>query len=105
VDPVLLIILLIIAVAAIAFALFKLGFSVDKLKLKLGIIEAEASREKPAVGKQPTASIGPKIDQQALQGGKISQSGIKAPAESSARIKQRAEGEKSEIDESPIEIE
>jgi hypothetical protein len=103
---------IIIVIAAIAFALYKAGFRVDKLKVKLGLVEAEASRKKSETPPDKTTSdtketakpVGTSVRQQATDGGVIKRSGITAPAESAAKIDQHAKGEKSRIDESPIEL-
>lgn len=98
---------IIIVVAAIAFALYKIGFSVDKLKVKLGLVEVEASREKLKTtpdAKVPARPAGMRIRQQATEGGIIKKSGITAPADSAAKVDQQAKGEKSKIDDSPIKL-
>lgn len=101
-NPILIVIVLAIAVGVIAFALYKLGFSVNKLKVKFGLVEVEAGR-KPANDKASPLT-GPKIDQRATAGGVIEESGITAPADSAAEITQQAKGEKSKIDDSPIKL-
>lgn len=100
-----LILAVLIIIAVIAFALYKAGFTLDKLKVKLGMVEAEASRgDKSRPDKKPAPPIGPKIRQQAKEGGVITESGIAAPADSAAEIDQQAQGEKSKIDDSPIKL-
>ena len=106
-NPILIVILVVVAlavIAAIAFGLYKAGFTVDKLKVKLGLVEAEASRKKSATKEEKVPTAGPQIEQQAEEGGAIRRSGITTPADAAAKVKQRAKGEKSKIDDSPIKI-
>jgi hypothetical protein len=93
-----------IIIVMIAFALYKAGFTLDKLKVKLGMVEAEASRKKPSSGKKAAPPTGPKIRQQTKEGGVITKSGITAPATSAAEIDQQAQGKESKIGESPIKL-
>ena len=93
-----------IIISAVAFALYKAGFTVNKLKVKFGLVEVEAGRSKPTPDKKAASSTGPKIRQRATEGGVIKESGITAPANSAAEIGQQAKGEKSKIDDSPIKL-
>jgi len=93
-----------IIIAAIAFGLYKLGFTVNKVKAKLPVVEIEASRDKPPPAEASPAQTGPEIRQRAKDGGVITGSGITAPADSAAEIDQQAAGEKSKIDDSPIKL-
>lgn len=97
---------IVILVIVIAFAFYKAGFSVDKIKAKLPMFEMEASRKKDeATQTDNTAPVaGPKISQRAEDGGAISGSGISAPADAAADIDQQAKGQKSKIDDSPINL-
>jgi len=101
-NPILIILLLVIAIAAIAFALYKLGFSVDKFKVKLGILDVEASREKPTSDEKAISPTGPNIRQR-VNDGEISKSSITAPASSDAEIDQQAKNQ-GRIDDSPIKL-
>jgi len=98
-----LVLAIVIIIAVIASALHKAGFSVDKIKAKLLMVEMEASRTKPSTPPDTTAT-GPSIRQQAEDGGAITASGITVPADSAATVDQEARGKGSKIDESPIEI-
>jgi hypothetical protein len=104
-NPVLIAALILVAVIIVmaAFALYKAGFKVDKIKAKLPVVEMEASRPVEDSDAEDEEA-GPKIRQRAKEGGTISESGITAPAESSAEIDQQATGEKSKIDDSPIKL-
>jgi hypothetical protein len=93
----------VIIIAGAAFVLYKAGFSVDKIRAKFGPVEVEASRTKPPTT-PATKEVGPSIHQQAEEGGVITESGITAPANSIAEIEQRAKGQKSKIDDSPIKL-
>lgn len=94
-----------IIIAAIAFALYKAGFTLDKLKVKLGMVEVEASRDKPTPdAKEAAPPARPRIRVRATEGGGIKKSGITAPADSATEIDQQAKGEASRIDDSPIKI-
>jgi len=95
---------ILIIITAIAFALYKAGFTVSKLKFKLGLVEAEASRDRPSRGEEAVSPTGSRIRQRATEGGVIKESGITAPADSAAEIDQQAKGEKSKIDDSPIKL-
>jgi len=102
--------LLAIAIGLIAFVLYQLGFSVNKLKIKLGLIEIEADRKavggrKPSENSAPESPAGTKVEQRAARGGVIEKSGISAPANADAQITQHATGQKSKIDDSPIKLE
>lgn len=101
-NPILLIIFFLIAISVIAFILYKLDFRLDKLKFKLGLLEAETSREKPAANAAPASSAGPNIKQKA-DDGKIKSSGITVPSSSAVTVDQQAKN-KGEINDSPIEI-
>jgi hypothetical protein len=95
----------VVIIAVVAYMLFRAGFRVDKIKAKLPIMEMEASRT-PTTAEtsvdETEASL--KIRQQASEGGVITESGITAPADSDAEIDQKAKGEKSKIDDSPIKL-
>ena len=94
----------VLIIAAIAFALYKAGFTLDKLKVKLGMVEVEASRKPTPDAKEAAPPAGPKIHQRATEGGGIEKSGITAPADSAAEIDQQAKGKGSKIDDSPIKL-
>ena len=69
------------------------------------MFEMEASRKNPGKSEQPAApAVGPKIRQRAQEGGVISKSGISTPANAAADIDQQSKGQKSKIDDSPIEL-
>jgi hypothetical protein len=95
---------LLIVIVLIALALYKTGFTVKSLKVKVGPVEAEASRDKPAPDEALDSPGGARITQRAQEGGEITQSGITAPADSEAQIEQQAKGTKSKIDDSPIKL-
>lgn len=99
-----LVLVVLIIIAAIAFALYKAGFTLDKLKVKLGMVEMEASRDKPPPDRKGAPPTGPKIRQRATEGGGIKKSGITVPADSAAEIDQQTRDEKSKIDDSPIKL-
>jgi Tfp pilus assembly protein PilE len=92
-----------IIIAVIAYAPYRAGFRVDKIKAKLPMLEMEASRTTDKT-KTDAKNATPKIHQEAIEGGAISKSGITAPADSDAEIDQKAKGEKSKIDDSPIRL-
>lgn len=102
----LVVIAIVVVIALIAFALYKAGFSVDKIKAKLPMFEMEASRKKDEATQTDNAApaAGPKISQRAEDGGVISGSGISAPADAAADIDQQAKDRKSKIDDSPINL-
>jgi hypothetical protein len=93
-----------VIIAAVAFVLYKAGFTVNTIKAKLPMVEVEASREKSILDKKATSPSGSKIRQRAEEGGVIKKSGITAPAGSAAEIDQQAKGEKSKIDDSSIKL-
>jgi hypothetical protein len=95
-----------IIIAVIAFALYKTGFTLDKLKVKLGMVEAEASRKPKTIPDTKEAALptGTKIRRRVTEGGSIKKSGITAPADSAAEIDEQAKGKKSKIDDSPIKL-
>jgi hypothetical protein len=94
-------------IAGLTWGTHKAGFRVKKATVKTPIFEAEMERkptdeiEKPAAGPAPT---GPDIHQLASGGGVITESGITAPADSTAKIEQQAKDKGSEIDSSPIKL-
>ncbi len=99
------IVVILVLVSGIAFALYKAGFIVDKIKAKLPMVEMEASRKKAAANDRPAdLQAGPKIRQSAQEGGVITESGITVPADSAVDVNQQAKGQKSKIDDSPIKL-
>jgi hypothetical protein len=95
----------VVIIAVVAYMLFRAGFRVDKIKAKLPMMEMEASRTTTTAETSPDKTeASPKIRQQASEGGVITESGITAPADSDAEIDQKAKGEKSKIDDSPIKL-
>ncbi len=97
--------IIVIVVAIIAWLLYKAGFKVKEIKAKAGPLEATMKRkpdEKPSKAKGPTSRV--EVSQEASGGGVIRESGISAPGQSNAQIKQHSNGKRSRIDDSPIKL-
>ncbi len=105
----LLVIVVLLVIAGLALAVYKAGFRAKKVTVKTPVFEAEMERspsDQPETAATISASpqVGPKISQRATEGGAVTQSGITAPADSSADIDQQAKGQGSKIDDSPIKL-
>lgn len=104
-DPILILIVL-VAIIALALIVYRLGFRLKKLILKLPLVDAEMERQPSDAAQAPAPAVASSaIDQQATQGGVIRRSPIRAPADSGAQVTQRADGDKSRIDDSGITLE
>lgn len=108
---ILLVIVVVLVIAAvIAWLLVKSGFTVKEMTAKLPFFEVKADRDPiAATPPQPAASAPPapprtEASQDALRGGQIKDSNIKAPADAGARLRQKAEGKDSRITGSDIEL-
>jgi len=100
---VVLVLAIVTLIVIVAWVLYKLGFRLDKLKAKLGIVEIETSRTASKTASNIQES-GTNVTQKASEGAEIIRSGISAPADSSAKVAQQAQGEKSKIEDSPIKL-
>lgn len=100
----LIVIVVIIIVAIVAWFVYKAGFKAKEITVKTGLMEAKLERSSPAAEKPEVPTIRTEAAQEALQGGKIKDSNIKAPADSGAKLRQRAENEGSSITGSDIEL-
>lgn len=95
-------VVVLVIIAVVAWLLYKSGFTVREVTAKAGPIEAKMERD-PG----PKAKAAPprtEASQDALQGGQINDSNIKAPADSGATLRQKAEGKDSRITGSDIEL-
>jgi len=103
---VLLVLGIVIVAGGISFLLYKAGFSVTKLKVKLGLMEAEAERRPAPADTSPsetTMAARTEARQTATRGSTIRQSSQEAPANAGARLIQEAD-DHSEIDNSHIKL-
>jgi hypothetical protein len=91
-------------IIVIAWLLYKANSRAKEITVKAGVFEAKMERD---IGINPKA--GPptphtQATQEAIAGGRIEDATIKAPADSGATAKQKAEGEGSSITGSDIEL-
>jgi hypothetical protein len=102
------VIAVIVVIAVIAWLLYKAGFKPKEITVKAGPLEAKMERSPAAAGtateKQDTPKARTEATQEALQGAHIDNSTITAPADSGAKLKQKAEGEGSSITGSTIQL-
>ena len=91
-------------IAVITWLLYKAGFKVKEVTAKAGPLEAKMERDIGPDSKTETPTQRIEAIQEAFQGGRIKASTIKAPANSGASLKQKAEGEKSSITDSEIDL-
>ncbi|MBN1991390.1 MAG: hypothetical protein JW953_01710 [Anaerolineae bacterium] len=94
--------LLIILIAGVAWLVYRAGFRVTGAKVKTPVLEADLARPPAGVSTAP-APAGPVITQKAGEAGKITKSGISAPADAAAHIEQQAT-DKGQINDSPINL-
>lgn len=95
---------IIIIIAAIAWFLYKANFRAKEITMKVGPLEAKMERESKTDPKTGIEKQHTEASQEATDGGRIKDTTIKAPAESGAKLKQKAEGEGSSITNSGIEL-
>jgi hypothetical protein len=93
-----------VVIAVIAWLIYKAGFKPKEITVKTGLVEAKMERETGSDAKPETPRPRTEATQEALEKGRIKDSKIKAPAESGAKLKQKAEGEGSSIAGSDIEL-
>jgi hypothetical protein len=93
-------------IAAIAWGLYKAGFTVDELTAKLGLVEAKMKRT-PGPATPPTEPPpAPRTEaaQEATGGARLKNATMKAPADSGAKLSQQAKDAGSSITDSTIEL-
>ena len=95
----------IVVVAAVAWILYRLGFKAKEITVKAGPVEAKMEREADTPDKPTLPKPRTEATQEAVQGGRIKDSNIRAPADSGAKLKQKAAGEGSSISDSDIQLE
>lgn len=102
------ILVVLIVTAVIAFALYKAGFRTTKWKVKTGLFEADLERtsgDRENAAEPPQAvPFRTEASQEAGDGGVIRKGRLSAPAESGARLGQKATGQGSRIDDSEIKL-
>lgn len=94
----------IVVVVVIAWLLYKAGFKVKEVTAKAGPLEAKMERDTGVNSRTEMPTSRTEATQEAMDGGRIKDSTIKAPAESGAKLKQKAEGDESSITGSSIEL-
>lgn len=94
----------VVIIAVVAWLLYKANFKAKEIKIKTGVADFTLDR-KPGTETPNTAPAAPRTEatQEAIDRGRIEGASIKAPAESGARLSQKAEGESS-ITNSTIEL-
>lgn len=95
-----------VVISGIAYALYKAGFSLTKIKAKGVLLEAELERS-PAQTSKPAPDAPPapaQFSQEASAGGVIRKSSLEAPADSAASAAQKAAGDGSRLDDSHIKL-
>ena len=100
----LVIVSIIIIIAVIAWLLYKANFKPKEITVKAGVVEAKMERDTGVNPKAETSTPRTEATQEATAGGRIKDATINAPAESGARLKQKAEGDGSSITGSNIEL-
>jgi hypothetical protein len=97
-------VLIIVAIAVIAWLLYKAKFRAKEITVKAGVFEAKMERDTGAKPKADKPTPHTQATQEATAGGRIEDATIKAPADSGATAKQKAEGEESSITGSHIDL-
>lgn len=93
-------------IAAVAFFVYKAGFRWTEAEINTGLFKGKAVRSSTdtatELSTKPATPSGTKARQTAEDGGKVTNSTIKAPADSGADLGQEAKGRGSRIDDSTI---
>ena len=100
----LIVIAAVVIVAVVAWILYKLGFRVKELTAKAGPLEAKMQRDQDTAKKAGTPLHRTEAAQDAVDGGQIKDSHIRAPADAAAKLTQKAAGPGSSITGSDIEL-
>lgn len=105
---ILIVITLLVVIGLLAWLVYKAGFRATEMTVKAGLVETKMERtpgDKPAAA-DDTAPPAPRTEasQEALDGGQIDESTIRAPADSGAKLQQKAKGPDSRISGGEIEL-
>ncbi|MCI5222343.1 MAG: hypothetical protein D3924_06645 [Candidatus Electrothrix sp. AR4] len=91
-------------VILILYLLRKANFRIKEVKLKGGPLEAVMEPESEQEAATPVQKLRTEAVQDAVDGGKISEGSLKAPADSKAKLTQGAKGAGSSVTKSSIEL-
>jgi hypothetical protein len=103
----LLVIVVLLVIAGLAYAVYKAGFRAKKVTVKTPVFEAEMERKATDDSPAAPTSTQPapaQFTQQATDGGVITKARIQAPADTSTSAHQKAEGEGSRLDDAQIKL-